>query len=55
MKKILSLFMFVMCIAVSANAQSGVAVASAISGQTKETWTFTLANDSTVTKTVVLG
>ena len=39
----------------SANAQSGVAVASAISGQTKETWTFTLANDSTVTKTVVLG
>ena len=31
------------------------AVSTAISGQTKETWTFTLADGSTVTKSVVLG
>ena len=31
------------------------AVSTAISSQTKETWTFTLENGSTVTKTVVLG
>ena len=31
------------------------AVSTAISSQTKETWTFTLDNGSTVTKTVVLG
>ena len=31
------------------------AVSTAISSQTKETWTFTLSNGSTVTKTVVLG
>jgi hypothetical protein len=30
-------------------------VSTAISGQTKETWTFTLDDDSTVTKTIVLG
>ena len=30
-------------------------VSTAISSQTKETWTFTLENGSTVTKTVVLG
>ena len=30
-------------------------VSTAISGQTKETWTFTLADGSTVTKSVVLG
>ena len=30
-------------------------ISTAISGQTKETWTFTLANNTTVTKTVVLG
>ena len=30
-------------------------VSTAISSQTKETWTFTLDNGSTVTKTVVLG
>lgn len=45
----------------SSNAQSGVAVASAISGKvnsvvpTTETWTFTLSNNTTVTKTVVTG
>ena len=42
----------------STNAQSGVAVASgissAISGQSHEVWTFTLANGTTVTKDVVL-
>ena len=31
------------------------AVSTAISGQTKETWTFELADGSTVTKSVVLG
>ena len=31
------------------------AVSTAISSQTKETWTFTLADGSTVTKSVVLG
>ena len=31
------------------------AVSTAISNQTKETWTFTLSDDSTVTKSVVLG
>ena len=31
------------------------AVSTAISGQTKETWMFTLADGSTVTKSVVLG
>ena len=31
------------------------AVSTAISSQTKETWTFTLSDGSTVTKTVVLG
>ena len=30
-------------------------VSTAISSQTKETWTFTLSDGSTVTKTVVLG
>lgn len=30
-------------------------VSAAISSQTKENWTFTLADDSTVTKTIVLG
>ena len=30
-------------------------VSTAISNQTKETWTFTLSDGSTVTKTVVLG
>ena len=30
-------------------------VSTAISGQTKETWTFTLADGSTVTKSVALG
>ena len=30
-------------------------VSTAISGQTKETWTFTLSDGSTVTKSVVLG
>lgn len=30
-------------------------VSTAISSQTKETWTFTLADNTTVTKTVVLG
>ena len=30
-------------------------VSTAISSQTKETWTFTLSDDTTVTKTVVLG
>ena len=30
-------------------------VSTAISSQTKETWTFTLADGSTVTKSVVLG
>ena len=31
------------------------AVSTAISNQTKETWTFTLADGSTVTKSIVLG
>ena len=31
------------------------AVSTAISGQTKETWTFTLSDGTTVTKSVVLG
>lgn len=31
------------------------AVSTAISNQTKETWTFVLSNGSTVTKSVVLG
>ena len=31
------------------------AVSTAISSQTKETWTFTLSDGSTVTKSVVLG
>ena len=45
----------------STNAQSGVAVANAISGKvnsvvpTTETWTFTLSDDTVVTKTVVTG
>ena len=30
-------------------------ISTAISGQTKETWTFTLSDNTTVTKTVVLG
>ena len=30
-------------------------VSTAVSNQTKETWTFTLADGSTVTKSVVLG
>ena len=30
-------------------------VSTAISNQTKETWTFTLSDGSTVTKSVVLG
>lgn len=30
-------------------------ISTAISGQTKETWTFTLADGSTVNKSVVLG
>ena len=30
-------------------------VSTAISSQTKETWTFTLEDGSTVTKSVVLG
>ena len=30
-------------------------VSTAISGQTKETWTFTLADGTTTTKTIVLG
>ena len=35
--------------------QTASDVSTAISGQTKETWTFTLADGSTVTKSVVLG
>lgn len=35
--------------------QTASDVSTAIAGQTKETWTFTLANNTTVTKTVVLG
>ena len=31
------------------------AVSTAISSQTKETWTFTLSDGSTVTKSIVLG
>ncbi len=31
------------------------AVSTAISNQTKETWTFTLSDGSTVTKSIVLG
>ena len=34
---------------------ASTAASTAISGQTKETWTFTLADGSTVTKSVVLG
>lgn len=30
-------------------------VSTAISSQTKETWTFTLSDGSTVTKSIVLG
>lgn len=35
--------------------QTASDVSTAISSQTKETWTFTLADGSTVTKSVVLG
>lgn len=35
--------------------QTASDVSTAISGQTKETWTFTLSDGSTVTKSVVLG
>lgn len=35
--------------------QTASDVSTAISSQTKETWTFTLSDDSTVTKSVVLG
>ena len=34
---------------------ASTAASTAISSQTKETWTFTLADGSTVTKSVVLG
>ena len=37
------------------SSQVSTAVSTAISGQTKETWTFTLSDGSTVTKSVVLG
>ena len=37
------------------SSQVSTAVSTAISSQTKETWTFTLSDGSTVTKTVVLG
>ena len=35
--------------------QTASDVSTAISGQTKETWTFTLADGTTTTKTIVLG
>ena len=35
--------------------QVSTAVSTAISGQAKETWTFTLSDGSTVTKSIVLG
>ena len=35
--------------------QTASDVSTAISNQTKETWTFTLSDGSTVTKTVILG
>lgn len=35
--------------------QANSLISTAISGQTKETWTFTLEDNSTITKTVVLG
>lgn len=35
--------------------QTASDVSTAISGQTKETWTFTLSNGTTTTKTIVLG
>ena len=34
---------------------ASTAASAAVSNQTKETWTFTLADGSTVTKSVVLG
>lgn len=37
------------------SSQVSTAVSTAISSQTKETWTFTLSDGSTVTKSVVLG
>ena len=37
------------------SSEVSTAVSTAISSQTKETWTFTLSDGSTVTKTVVLG
>ena len=37
------------------SSQVSTAVSTAISNQTKEAWTFTLSDGSTVTKTVVLG
>ena len=39
----------------STTSDMNTAISTAISGQTKETWTFTLADGSTVTKSVVLG
>lgn len=38
-----------------ADIASNSSVSTAISSQSKETWTFTLSDDTTVTKTVVLG
>ena len=37
------------------SSQVSTAVSTAISSQTKETWTFTLSDGSTVTKSIVLG
>lgn len=39
----------------STTSDMNTAISTAISGQTKETWTFTLSDGSTVTKSVVLG
>ena len=39
----------------STTSAMNTAISTAISGQTKETWTFTLSDGTTTTKTIILG